>query len=366
MRSRLLAAGSFLGLVVLVTACAPSLPRVDVPIGVAETPQAPIQEIVEVREYFPLSQFDDFRIPQLVGLTLDTAKDQVEEWDLYVTTEDASGEDESVWLAGNWTVVSQSPRMGTPMKVGQQIEFGVLKTGESERAVAEFLADDAHIDESRFTGVITGYGEPDDIGARTIMVDAALVRLDLIEPIPENCGIELDAGLTQARLVKEALLAVGKRVLVVRGEERSDRGFVHLTDEVSGLPIGTPPLGSANELLVRSGWWVPDELAFTGGFVTYNDHGVSFESFVPDANLAEVRALYAPPIARAGNDGVAAETEGLGLCKQQAESDAESWQKALAESDERMRKWEIEYQKRVREGYYNCRDGDGDGVCYER
>ena len=37
-----------------------------------------------------------------------------------------------------------------------------------------------------------------------------------------------------------------------------------------------------------------------------------------------------------------------------------------AETEERMRLWEEEYQRRLASGYYSCRDGDGDGVCYER
>jgi len=359
--------GAVLSVVLLTSGCV-SLQLPETRTGNGATPSAETApEIVEVREYFPLSQFDDFRAPQLVGLTLTDAEDAVAQWDLYISTEDATGQDRSVWLAGNWTVVSQKPRMGTPMSEGDAIDLEVMKNSESGDAVALYLADDPHLDESRFTGRVTGYGDEGDLGTRTVMVDGAIVGLDLIEPIANGCGIELGAGLDQARAVKEDLLPVGDRVLVVRSEDHEDDGFIHLVDDSSNDPV--PSLsgeGSANESLVASGWWTPNSLDFEGGFVANRSDGVAFVAFAPDSSLTSVQAQYAGPIAAAGTNAVGAKAAGLGICRTLAETDASAWLKTLAESEERTRQWTLEYERRVKEGYYSCRDGDGDGICHER
>jgi len=257
--------------------------------------------------------------------------------------------------------------MGSPMREGQAIDFTVMKTGESPDAVARYLADDPHIDESRFTGLVTGYGDEGDLGARTVMVDSAIVNLDLIAPIADGCGIELQAGLEQARLAKQDLLPVGAPVLVVRSEDHDDDGFVHLGEESANDPVHSLAAdGSVNESLVRTGWWTPNTIDFDGGFVANRSDGVAFVAFTPGPSLSAVQLQYAGPIAAAATTAVGAKQTGLGMCRALAESDASAWLKTLAESEERTRQWTLEYEKRVKEGYYSCRDGDGDGICHER
>jgi hypothetical protein len=303
-------------------------------------------------------------MPQLVGMHLDEAQKAAEQWDLYVSHEDASGEDRDVWLPGNWTVVSQSPRMGTAMQTSEGVKLTVLKNEEAADAVSDYLSFDEHIDEARFTGRVTGYGDVGDAGASTVMVDDAIVRLALIDPIAENCGIGTDVGLAHARAAKEDELPIGTHVLVVRADDEGSHAFLHRLEDGSD-PAGVATLGSSNEQLVRTGWWTPSSLAFEGGFQRYSADGASFLPFVSDPNLSAVEAEYAPYIATAGNEAVAKSTAGLGMCAVLAENDAAAWAAALAEQEERLRLWNLEYEERVRNGYYTCRDGDGDGVCYE-
>lgn len=48
-------------------------------------------------------------VPDVTGMTLDEAKDELEDLELEVEEEDASGEDRSAWSDSNWTVIEQNP-----------------------------------------------------------------------------------------------------------------------------------------------------------------------------------------------------------------------------------------------------------------
>lgn len=52
--------------------------------------------------------------PDLVGLTLEEARDQAGDFELEEI--DASGQDRSVWSTSNWTVAEQDPEAGTPVE----------------------------------------------------------------------------------------------------------------------------------------------------------------------------------------------------------------------------------------------------------
>jgi hypothetical protein len=321
--------------------------------------------MLSIREYYPLSQFDDFRLPQLVGMTLAAAEEAVDPWRLKVRTEDASASDRRAWIASNWTVVDQHPVKGEPMREGQVIKLQLLKNEESDSAVASSLSYDFHEYESRFTGTVTGYGRSGEADWDTVVVDDVPVRLDLIEPVREGCGFENTAT---ARAAKEALLPVGSQVIFVRSEEGSSYGFIHPVGAATNVDSPASPEYSANEALVRGGWWAPSR-HFTGGFGGWSTESVrvSFEKFSPNASsLNEVQKDYAPFIADAGNAGVSAAIGGLGVCRGFEETKLGIWEAASAEYAERDRLWQIQYEQRVRTGYYSCRDGDGDGFCNER
>lgn len=314
---------------------------------------------LEELEYWPLPSGKDFFMPQLVGLSLDAISAISDELDFEVNEEDASEDDRVAWIKKNWTVVSQDPKMGTPMKAGEHVDISVLKNAEAVDAVEEFLETDTHSWEKRFVGEVTSVDEP----LSMITVDEAWVDLDLIGVMTDSCEVS-DNVYEQAIAMKEVLLPVGSRVLVVRSEPNSDSGFVHLLESPDDLT--SPPSDSINEALVRTGWWGPKWNAFDGGFAGGGSAGWATSDFVPKAELTATQTEYAPLIAGAANKGVADLVGGLGLCRLFAERNLAEHTAYIAESEERLRLFKIEIDRRIREGYYSCRDGDGDGVCYER
>lgn len=324
------------------------------------TPVAP--EPLEVREFWPLDErYDDYLMPDVVGMPLDEAKTLLDKWDPYLKEEDASGDGRRAWADGNWTVVSQHPLPGAPQTSGRGVDLGILKHEEVGDSLDDLPAEDRHVYDRVFTGTVTAHGEY----PRQLFVDGAELQLDLVAPIAEGCGIEYIDGTDSAYAAQLATIPLGARVLVVRSEQGDDRAFVHVL--VDDQLVAEPPLESANEALVRTGWWAPESNPFDGGFSENLDQSVSFDVWSTDGyGLTETQMKYAPLIAAAGNEGVDASAAGLGLCREAAERQADQWVKQQAEVKESIRRWTLEHERRVREGYYSCRDGDGDGVCYER
>lgn len=326
----------------------------------AEPADALPVELEAVREYWPLPDSDDYRVPNLVGKKLPEARDALAEWDAFIREYDASEEDRDIYMGGNWTVVSQAPLPGTPLGEHDRVELYVLKNDEAAEAVATTLADDSHVGERVFSGTVTGFD-----GIQTLLVDSAEVRLDLITPVHNSCGLDATGNGASADYTADvsALVPVGTEVLAVRSDVRGDEGFLHI--RTAEHPWPSPPLESVNENLVRSGWWMPYTSDFGGGFHPPSE-GIVFSPFVENTNLTSVQAEYAPLIAQAGNTAVVGSVAGLGVCRSVAEQDAVAWAAAREETDRRIREVEAELQRRTEAGYYTCRDGDGDGVCYER
>jgi len=111
----------------------------------AEPADALPVELEAVREYWPLPDSDDYRVPNLVGKKLPEARDALAEWDAFIREYDASEEDRDIYMSGNWTVVSQAPLPGTPLGEHDRVELYVLKNDEAAEAVATTLADDSHV-----------------------------------------------------------------------------------------------------------------------------------------------------------------------------------------------------------------------------
>jgi len=323
------------------------------------TPEVAAVDVMELgeREYFPLPQGKDFRMPLLVGTTFGAVGDIAEELDFRIKYEDASEKDRVAWFRNNWTVVSQDPVAGTPMEEGNFVDVLVLKTDEAADAVADFLKQDRHRYEKRFTGTVTSIGPI--LG--TFTVDDVEVKLDFIDLITDGCAWE---GRGQASAAQNEVIWRGANVLVVRSDDGGPEGFMHVLKTADDL--ANVPAGSVNEALVRTGRWMPAESRFDDGFIENSIEGISTAEFVPQSEITGVQRSYAPLIAAAGNEGVASYLTGLGLCRANAEARVAKQRADRAESAEQQRLWSIEIDRRIREGYYGCRDGDGDGVCYER
>ncbi len=307
-----------------------------------------------VREYYDLDRFDDLRTPIFVGLTFGQAESVGEKLDLYIGEDDASEENRVVHY--DWVIVSQSPAPGEAMATTDGVEVLALPPDEAKKILEDAVPIDPHIDEQRFTGVVTGYGE--SLNPNIVIVDDAIVDLDLIDPIAANCE-SFDADVAEATAAKTRLLPVGTEVLVVRSAQGDDHGFVHYWPTIDE----EPPAGSINELLVRTAWWQPADLSFDGGFGIDLDWQVASAPYAPAQSVGPGPAsTYAPLIAQAGTEAVDARAGGFASCVSAAEADVAASIAYAEETEQRIRELEIELENRVT----TCRDGDGDGICHER
>lgn len=229
-----------------------------------------------------------------------------------------------------------------------------------------------HEDEAQFDGVVTGFLAPEGnygTGCDELLcvrVDDATVNLSLIGTFGPSCyggAIDDDAA---AIMAKEGVLPVGTNVRVVRtGPADNYEGFIQIiSDDVDERGAA----GSVNELLVSTGYWVPE--AYSGQFNT-TQVGAALDSefrLLENAHLTVVEEQYAPFIAEAANVARAVGAGGQAICvaqlAQKAADDAAS-AALLAKSQRDASSWYAEWLLTHPGGLVGCRDGDGDGRCHE-
>ncbi|MER3386851.1 MAG: PASTA domain-containing protein [Microcella pacifica] len=341
----------------------PALQTTDVP--ETDSDEEVAGGVTQVREYWPLD--DDLRIPQFVGMNLDDAIDLANRLRLNVNDEDAWNE-RNIWNRSNWTVVWQNFAPGRPAGEKTYVDLRALKHDEITSEVTDTLAFDLHTDERMFTGTITGYERDGLVGISTVFVDAKPVQLDLISPLAPGCGSALKEGLDAAREALVGELPIGQRVLVVMSEKYADAGFIHVLEGRSVDPVVTPPEDSVNERLIRTGWWVPDSLSMEGGIGldSYGESTVAFELYSPRSSITSQAVDYVRYIAQAGDEAVRKYIGTVGDCRRAAEADRDAYIDSWREAERERLAREAELERLVESGHYNCRDGDGDGICYER
>ena len=227
---------------------------------------------------------------------------------------------------------------------------------------------------NQFIGTVTGYGvETQGYGGddeSTVYVDKKRFDLDLIWPYSARCmerEVLQDDAFSSARAVLKNTLPIGQRVLVVlsnfeNGEWVGDqnKGFIHIL-ESGDTPKIAPPADSVNERLVLTGYWVPLERGID--FDAYN-FSATYGKFNPDY-LSQTQEQYVPHILDAGNIARSNQTGAVPICSTLAlDYQIDFFYKqvsAFRNDEEENRLWWIERNKAR-----NCRDGDGDGICYER
>jgi hypothetical protein len=303
--------------------------------------------------------------PQFVGMSLTEAKETGEELGLRIYEEDASEEDRSVWVSSNWVVVAQDDPPGTFAEEGDQVFLRILKRDEVTTEVEDGRRNELlHTNERLFTGVVTGYRQEDHQGPSTVYIDDRPVELDLIAPVAPLCADPSSAGTVEALAALKVALAIGQRVLVVMSDPDTDGGFVHVLPDGANEPETARPAGSANEQLLRSGWWVPEGLM--GGPGLYGDWNApaAYEPYrhAPSAN--SVYNEYAPLLAAAAEETAVNYVAGAGDCRRAAEAEAEEWRRSAVDTAESVERYRREQEQRRNQGTY-CRDGDGDGICNE-
>jgi hypothetical protein len=225
----------------------------------------------------------------------------------------------------------------------------------------------------QFTGTVTGYGvDTEGYGGdnqNTIYVDNKRVDLDLIWPYSANCmerELLQDKAFSSARDALEKTLPIGQRVLVVlsnyeNGEWVGDEseGFIHKLESGDTLKV-SPPADSVNEKLILTGYWVPEGMGIE--FDEY-DFNAKYASFSPDY-LSQTQERYIPYLFEAGNKARTAQVGAAHICSTLAlDYDIDSFYSGVSfarDDEEKKRLLQIERNKPV-----YCRDGDGDGICFE-
>jgi len=371
-RRILFAGASSLAAVALLVGCAQLSVRTDPPETAAPSSAEPVAstssatpepEPAEVREFWEPQDWL-IQMPKLIGLTPDEAEIVAEDLGFELVFRDLDGDRPWIVVSDNWVVVAQDEAPeGTNLSANSIIDFTVMKKDDprADKLIVANSTDPKHALERRFTGYVTAYGAAGEGLPTTVMVDEAVVEIDLIQPVPDGCSSS--AGYAGALQAKERTIPIGTRVLVERAELRGGDAYLHLVD--GGVPAAGETAGSVNELLVRSGWWTP-ESAFQGGLGSMYDKAV-FVGFEPATYWSHTRLAYAQAIAVAGNEVTPHIIEGgIAECRRIAETDQAEYAVVEAERKREFDRWYAEYERRVASGYYSCRDGDGDGVCYER
>ncbi|GAB3349560.1 hypothetical protein [Modestobacter lapidis] len=245
-------------------------------------------------------------------------------------------------------------------RAGRALAIAALLMATGCGGTDEPEVDPFHFGEMTFIGTVTSH---DPYNPNQLEVDSADVKLNLIGPVDGGCFNAEQSLREQAMAAKESMLPVGTRVLVAMADDSGDWAFVHLLPAGSDTPEPPAPAASVNEQLVAGGFWEPD------GFELDDDDSepatTTFAIRYADV-LSPVQVQYAPLIVAAGNATKAARTTGYGTCLAEFEQ-AEA--ERLVREEESRREFE-EWNRRYRNsggggggGY--CRDGDGDGICYE-
>lgn len=298
----------------------------------------------------------------LVGLTLDEAYDRVEEQELYVLDEiDATGEDRSIYMRSNWTVIAQDT---PPGQYERSVELTVKKNGEVKKKDLQTTWVRKNWDVSAYYGKVTGYESDAYSGsneANVVVVDATPVELDLIAPYPAACMNTTEDATSQA--VKQKELPVGTKVFVNYKEAWSEIGFIH---SLKRLDLKDIPQNSANQRLVQTGEWVPAHYSFDDSALIRGESLVYEPRADWSGYLTETEIPYALLILQTGSQVRAAPVGGVVTCLAQSAAYQQKMAEIRIQTEEAVRRWEIEYERRKALGWYSCRDGDGDGVCNER
>lgn len=267
-------------------------------------------------------------------------------------------------------------------------------------AAAEPAAEGTAVYRSAVVGTVVGYGDPRSYtnkrSIRWVELSVQVAGEDGGPVVSERIAYQLAAvvpfalsacggkpvGTDQARVVLERLLPVGTRVLAVPPYDGDEvfvglERFLHVLPVEGAVPAVAPPAGSVNEALVASGYWVPDVYTSDQAFEAER---VGVSSELESAGKVTARApvkykvaytVAAPPlrdylarIVAAANAALRDTAPGR-ECRSRYEAFvAYSVRRAKAQAvqEEKERKAYLAWLARSSGG---CRDGDGDGVCYE-
>lgn len=216
--------------------------------------------------------------------------------------------------------------------------------------------------------------------AREERTDA--VRLDMVMPfIPGSCGGSDQDAEREARAALGRLLPIGSMVLAIRGgdDARAEDRFLHVLATPESLPDPPPPAGSVNEALVATGTWVLDNSRYYYNERPFDAQSVYSSIIGPEFRAPEPITEYDPSgvyfeqgdygreysdrILEAANEALRSSSPGL-ACRDAYAVFVKNEVKQARKDDREFREWQAELDRQRKT--WTCRDGDGDGICFER
>lgn len=107
---------------------------VEEPAAIAESPET-AGSPATVQEAAPQQATDGWAMPNLIGATLQDAQDQIQSLTtgavFFTDSHDLGGQGRNQVLDSNWQVCSQNIAPGATLTAESQVDFGVVKLGES-------------------------------------------------------------------------------------------------------------------------------------------------------------------------------------------------------------------------------------------
>lgn len=271
--------------------------------------------------------------------------------------------------------------------------FTPIKDLLQDWAAPETLEDDyIPYQSGAFIGRVVGYGDPDsytnDDNIQWIeltwraedeyegrRVGRGAVKLAFVAPRElSECGGDYAPKMKITAL--EALqnaLPIGSQVLAVPASDSdSEKRFLHIWPLAGDSPSELPPNRSINEELVATGAWMPFDYAMDIPYETYDaqvSEGAKVEPYPKKFALGQLSYLdegyigdYLHLLLAAGDKALVSTVPGQ-QCTDAFHRYLKNKVKEQKEYDREMERWRWEYEHNNSGGY--CRDGDGDGICYE-
>lgn len=296
-------------------------------------------DIAKVIPFNRQIQVDDGTVPILVGFKAQDAFEVAEGIGLRVHAEDQSREyimDSGEALAGKLTstfVCYQSIVPGVPLVANSEIALVIGADCESlePSMLAGKYAQEAGVwsptttgqaaalDNQSLEGWVVGYGDkysPNNVTLLTLYGEVTL-KLAMIEPIDNWCNAEAYPQIDlvdKAMVERNALLTNRQKVrAVLAAGTQNNSVFIHRLDSSGQFTDGEAPAGSVNELLVRSGYWIPEVSGVTESEEKIDPLKRTWSS-TPSDGYSQAELAYIPLLVAAANEMRTVSTNPIFVC----------------------------------------------------
>lgn len=196
---------------------------------------------------------------------------------------------------------------------------------------------------------------------------------------PAACGGKDRDAERKAREALKRILPIGSTVVAMRAgsSAREEDRFLNVLADPTASPRPAPPAGSVKEALVASGTWVPDEYGYYYDDRPYDASSVLIvgpkfraPKAITDYDPADVSfetgddgRSYSDRIIAAANTALTSTPEG-NACRKAYNAYVAREVKEAKDDDREWNEWQLKMERERRN--WTCRDGDGDGICFER